>query len=178
MVVGASAIERPEFSATSGEWVRLPALQAAVDIAGAQHFDKLRKRVGPAFEHRENTGDYRGVWFWLPGWLPAADKVRGSAPVAAAERAPFDHAERLKKAQADTAEHHLARLRGEVIPLDELNEILFSVLSAFRRAGEQMGRISPDAQQLVIQALEEARKTYRSRFNGHSDSRITASEDV
>jgi hypothetical protein len=174
-VVGARAIERPDFNATSGEWVRLSALQSAVGIAGSQHFNKLRKRVGAAFEHREIKDPYRGLWFWLPGWIPAWRAAVDSAP-SAAGTGPSVKEQRdllaLEHEKLDFEERKIkhAKLMQEVMSFAEANEVLASVLGGVGRVAD---KLPPEFKRMLVDEIKEGREAYRDRFNGHSDPRIT-----
>lgn len=155
--------------------MRLAALQAAVGIAGSQHFNKLRNRVGKAFEHREIKDPHRGLWFWLPGWVPAWRAAVDSAP-GAANAGPSVKEQRdllaLENERLDLEERKIkhAKLREEVLPVTEANEVLAMVLGGVGRVAE---KLPPEFKRMLVDEMKEGREAYRNRFNGHSDPRIT-----
>lgn len=57
--------EPPAFDASSASWMPLELARAIADLSPTG-FDKLRKRLGKKFEHRESKGH---VFFFAPYWL-------------------------------------------------------------------------------------------------------------
>ena len=66
---------------------------------------------------------------------------------------PDDHAMRLKKAQADREELRLARDRGELLHVSEVDEDFRKYGSKMAEAIDAVGAVSKDAQQIMLDAL-------------------------
>lgn len=130
--------------------------------------DKLRRKLGNRFEHVETSGPHKGVWIYGKAWFAAIDEARRTPFADSPHRGPdgtIDHADRLKKAQADKAELELAQLRGELLTVADAKRSIDVVLAKFRSLLERLGRINRDAQRIAIDGLNEAEKEW-NRLNG------------
>ncbi len=138
----------------------------------ANTVDNWRRKFGHAFEHAETKGDRRGVWLFAPDWLPAYYAATADKPAAAEpehQEHPLDHADRLKKAQADRAELELARLLGKLLDIDDAKRNVDLLASKVREGIELLGRVSVDAQRVMVDKLDEASSEW-ARLYGDSDS--------
>lgn len=160
--------------------MRLADVQRVCDISKTENFDKWRTRVGKdRWEHREKTGDHRGVWVWSPGWFSAygalrASELPGSAGAVDQELSSKQRADAIKlrnlELDLEEREEKHAERRQEIIRVDELNEIFVFVFGGIARVADRL----PDEQKLLIsEEMKEGVEAYTSRFNGHSDPRIT-----
>lgn len=79
---------------------------------------------------------------------------------------------KLRNLELDLEERELkhAERKQEVLKLEEFNEILLSVLGGIGRVAD---RLTDEHKRMLADEMREAREAYASRFNGHSDTRIT-----
>lgn len=177
MGAGVATIERPAFEPDSGRWIRLGALQALLGISEERHFKKWRDRLGKRWEHVEKKGPHRGTWIYAPGWLAARIEFERGQHADGSHHEVMSNRQRaemikLRNLELDLEERELAHAqrRNEVLRMSEVNEILVSVLGGIGRVAD---KLSPEHKRMLVDEMNEAREVYRSRFNGHSDIRIT-----
>lgn len=108
---------------------------------------------------RNTDGTYclSAVFAWRLDDLSASGEA---SELAAEQDADSPSLERYRAARADLAEHELAVRRGELIPRDEMMEVLRYCARVLRTAGEQLQKsFGRDAQELLNGALDEFEET-------------------
>ena len=164
--------------------MRLADVQRVCDISKTENFDKWRTRVGKdRWEHREKTGDHRGVWVWSPGWFSAYGALRASDLPAAAgtvdqELSSKQRADaiKLRNLELDLDEREIkhAERRQTLMPMAAFNEAAVRFVDEIRRV---IGTIPIEYQRLIIDGLNYGRRELVSELNGHSDPRLIGDID-
>lgn len=140
-------------------------------------FDDFRNKFGKRFEHEERTGPARGIWVYLPDWLPAwADAVRRQSSASDSEHSTgsngFDA--RWKKARAETIELDLEKSRGNLIPAREVDRDFDLIGLKIREGIETIQTINPDAAQIMIDKLDEIERVFNADEDEEDDDRKAA----
>lgn len=156
-------IEPVEFNAESRLWVRLADLQAILALREPKSVDKWRDKLGRQHEHNEKRGPRRGVWIYLPAWLPAYFALR--SPIAAdPESTKPSPKQRREEARARLDELQVAE-RERVLDenwasKDEVLDDYMALATVLKATGERMCR---GCKQILSDGLSEIQHQHLHR---------------
>jgi len=128
--------------------------KAQMDVLRGEFGGGQSRGVGVKFEIHAPTL-FRG---WWASWQD--QRLGGKAR----------HEERLKKAQADKAELELARARGELVHIADMRSAFGRYGDVVRQSLEVVGKISPEAQRVVMENLKQSEQAFADTYGFGPDA--------
>jgi hypothetical protein len=141
--------------ATPQDLMRMTGLTKSQFDAAREEFGRGQSRGQGAMVEVHGHTIFQGLW---EAWQ---DKLLGGKA---------KHEERLKKAQADKAELELAKARNEVIEITAMRHAFSCYGDSMRRALETVGKLSPEAQRIVMDSLRESEQRFAEQYGYGQDA--------
>ena len=125
-------------------------------LAGLQvtRIDQLRDRFGHPFER----GKGRALRVYAPSWL----ELQRDEQEAARRKTGGSHIERLQRVRAETAELRLDQIRGEVMAVEEVDEIIKTYARKIATAIETIEDISKESAEVMVAALDALEREWEA----------------
>ena len=136
------------------EWLTLQQLRNLTGLSSAE-LTALRKRIGHVTERSDGAKKAVKQREFFRAWFSLREAVED------------EHEQRRKIAQTEKAEHDaeraqidLAKIRGELISVAEVKNIYATMAGKIREGIELVGRLSPEARQVMIDKIAEADRIF------------------